>query len=166
MASHHRRAKFRERVLRQPKDHVVAREGYTLLLLGLAVFPKSKICALLHCAVLQVLLPSELFKRVFSLAFNVASEQKYQFYLLHTTMPFATREDQTLRATARNSAYYLLPDLRDLATEFLDTGGGSISDDRSYFSGRAASFRGASTGSNPTGRDYVITRHLLFFVAL
>ena len=50
-------------------------------------------------------------------------------------MPFATRGDQTLRATARDSAYYLLLDLRDPVDEFPDLGGGSI----------------------PYGRDYVIT---------
>ena len=53
-------------------------------------------------------------------------------------MPYATRGDQTLRATARNFAYYLLRDLRDPVREFLDFGGGSIPTDRGYFSSRAA----------------------------
>ena len=34
-------------------------------------------------------------------------------------MPYATLEDQTLRATARNFAYYLLPGLRAPVDEFL-----------------------------------------------
>ena len=33
-------------------------------------------------------------------------------------MPCATRGDQTLRATARDFAYYLLRDLRDAVREF------------------------------------------------
>ena len=53
-------------------------------------------------------------------------------------MPHATRRDQTLRATARDFAYYLLRDLRDPVCQFLCSGGGSSPTDRSYFSGRAA----------------------------
>ena len=53
-------------------------------------------------------------------------------------MPHATRRDQTLRATARNFAYYLLRDLRDPDRQFLDSGGGSNPTDRSYSSGHAA----------------------------
>ena len=53
-------------------------------------------------------------------------------------MPHATRRDQTLRATARDFAYYLLRDLRDPVCQFVYFGGGSIPTDRSYFSGRAA----------------------------
>ena len=53
-------------------------------------------------------------------------------------MPHATRRDQTLRATARDFAYYLFPDLRDPVRRFLYFAGGSIPTDRSYFSGRAA----------------------------
>ena len=41
-------------------------------------------------------------------------------------MPHATRRDQTLRATARDFAYYLLRDLRDPVCQFVDIGGGSI----------------------------------------
>ena len=53
-------------------------------------------------------------------------------------MPYATSGDQTLRATARDFAYYLLRDLRDPVREFLYFDGGPIPTDRSYFSGRAA----------------------------
>ena len=53
-------------------------------------------------------------------------------------MPHATRRDQTLRATARDFAYYLLRDLRDPVCQFVYSGGGSIPADRGYFSGRAA----------------------------
>ena len=65
-------------------------------------------------------------------------------------MPFATRGDQTLRATARNFANYLLRDLRDSADDFRHFGGGSIPTDREYFSGRAADAQMVSTGSNPS----------------
>ena len=41
-------------------------------------------------------------------------------------MPHATRRDQTLRAAARDFAYYLLRDLRDPVRQFLYSGGGSI----------------------------------------
>ena len=41
-------------------------------------------------------------------------------------MPFATRGDQTLRATACDSAYYLLRDLHDWIIEFPDFDGASI----------------------------------------
>ena len=68
-------------------------------------------------------------------------------------MPYATRGDQTLRATARNFAYYLLRDLRDPVHEFLDFGGASIPTNRSYFSGRAAGSEIASVGSIPCGRE-------------
>ena len=68
-------------------------------------------------------------------------------------MPYATRGDQTLRATARNFAYYLLRDLRDPVREILDFGGGSIPTDRSYFSGRAAGSEIACVGSIPYGSN-------------
>ena len=42
-------------------------------------------------------------------------------------MPYATRGDQTLRATAHDFAYYLLRDLRHPVVEFADFRGGSIS---------------------------------------
>ena len=41
-------------------------------------------------------------------------------------MPHATRRDQTLRAAARDFAYYLLRDLRDPVRQFVYSGGGSI----------------------------------------
>ena len=66
-------------------------------------------------------------------------------------MPYATRGDQTLCATARDFAYYLLRDLRDPVREFLNFGGGSIPTDRSYFSGRAAGSEIACVGSIPMG---------------
>ena len=71
-------------------------------------------------------------------------------------MPYATHGDQTLRATARNFAYYFLRDLRDPVAEFSDFSGGSIPTDRSYFSDRAAGSKIASGGSIPYGRDYVL----------
>ena len=46
-------------------------------------------------------------------------------------MTFATRGDQTLCATGCDSAYYLLPDLRDAVSEFADFGSGLIPTDRS-----------------------------------
>ena len=61
-------------------------------------------------------------------------------------MPFATRGDQILRATARDFGYYLLRDLQDPVIEFPDVGGGSIPTGRSYFSGRAAGSQIASVG--------------------
>ena len=64
-------------------------------------------------------------------------------------MPRATRRDQTLRATARDFAYYLLRDLRDPVRQFLDIGGGSIPTDPSYLSGRAAGSEIAYVGSIP-----------------
>ena len=79
-------------------------------------------------------------------------------------MPYATRRDQTLRATARDSAYYLLRDLRDPVHEFADCGGCLIPSDRGYFSGCATGSESASGGSNPYERDYVPTQHLLLFV--
>ena len=79
-------------------------------------------------------------------------------------MPYATRGDQTLNATARDFAYYLLRDLWDPVAEFSDFGGGSIPTDRSYFSGRAAGSEIASASLNPYGRDCVLTQHLLLFV--
>ena len=72
-------------------------------------------------------------------------------------MPFATRGDHTLRATARNFAYYLLRDLLDPVDAFADFGGGSIPIDWGQFSGRAAGSGIASRGSSPYGRDYVLT---------
>ena len=68
-------------------------------------------------------------------------------------MPYATRGDQTLRATARDFAYYLLRDLRDPVRGFLHLGGGSIPTYWSYFSGRAAGPEIACVGSNPYGRE-------------
>ena len=53
-------------------------------------------------------------------------------------MPHATRRDQTLRAAARDLAYYLLRNLRDPVCQFVYLGGGSIPTDWSYFSGSAA----------------------------
>ena len=67
-------------------------------------------------------------------------------------MPHATRRDQTLRAAARDFAYYLLRDLRDPVRQFVYFVGGSIPADRSYFSGRAAGFETACVGSIPYGR--------------
>ena len=69
-------------------------------------------------------------------------------------MPHATRRDQTLRATARDFAYYLLRDLRDPVRQFLYFCGGSIPTDRSYFSGRAAGSEIACVGSIPYGREF------------
>ena len=78
-------------------------------------------------------------------------------------MPHATRRDQTLRATARDFAYYLLRDLRDPVRQFVYFGGGSIPTDRSYFSGRAAGSEIACVGSIPlTGN--LLTCELLLFV--
>ena len=68
-------------------------------------------------------------------------------------MPYATRGDQTLRATARNFAYYLLRDLRDPVYRFPDFDSGSIPSDRGYFSGRAAGSEIACVGSIPYGRE-------------
>ena len=79
-------------------------------------------------------------------------------------MPYATRRDQTLRATARDFVYYLLRDLRDPVDEFVDFGGGSIPTNRSYFSGRAAGSEIVCVGSIPYRRDSVLTQHLLLFV--
>ena len=69
-------------------------------------------------------------------------------------MPHATRRDQTLRATARDFAYYLLRDLRDPVPQFVYFGGGSIPGNRSYFSGRVAGSEIACVGSIPYGRGY------------
>ena len=74
-------------------------------------------------------------------------------------MSYATRGDQTLRATSRDFVYYLLRDLRDPVDESLDFEGGLIPIDGSYFSGRAA-----GGDSNPCERDYVLTQYLLLFV--
>ena len=79
-------------------------------------------------------------------------------------MPYATRGDQTLRATARDLAYYLLRHLRDPVDEFPDLGGGSLATDRSYFSCRAAGSGIACVGWIPYRRDSVLTQHLLLFV--
>ena len=68
-------------------------------------------------------------------------------------MPYATRGDPTLRATAHTFAYYLLRELRDRVREFLNFGGGLIPTDRSYFSGRAAGSEIACVGSIPCGRE-------------
>ena len=78
-------------------------------------------------------------------------------------MPHATRRDQTLRATARDFAYYLMRDLRDPVRQFLYFGGGSIPTDRSYFSGRAAGSEFACVGSIPWGGK-LLTCDLLLFV--
>ena len=68
-------------------------------------------------------------------------------------MPHATRRDQTLRATARDFAYYLLRDLRDPVRQFLYSDGGSIPTARIYPSGRAAGSETAYVGSIPYGRE-------------
>ena len=68
-------------------------------------------------------------------------------------MPHATRRDQTLRATARDFAYYLLRDLRDPVRQFLNIGAGSVPTDKSYLSGRAAGSEIACVGSIPGGRE-------------
>ena len=68
-------------------------------------------------------------------------------------MPHATRRDQTLRAAARDFAYYLLRDLRDPVGQFVYFGGGSIPTDRTYFSGHAAGCKIACVGPIPAGRD-------------
>ena len=68
-------------------------------------------------------------------------------------MPYAPRGAQTLRATARDFAYYLLRDLRHPVDGFPDFGGGSIPTDRSYFSSRAAGSEIACVGSIPCGRE-------------
>ena len=68
-------------------------------------------------------------------------------------MPHATRRDQTLRATARDFAYYLLRDLRDPVCQFVDFGGGSSPTDRSCFSGRAAGSEIVCVGSIPYERE-------------
>ena len=81
-------------------------------------------------------------------------------------MPFATRGDGTLRATARDFAYYFLRDLPVPVIEFPNFDGGAIPTDRGSFSGCAAGSQIASGGSNLYRRDYVLTQHLLFFVAL
>ena len=80
-------------------------------------------------------------------------------------MPYATRGDQTLRATARDFAYYLLRDLQDPVRDILRLSGGSIPTDRCYFSGRAAGSEIACVGSNPYGRDLVTLDLLLFVTA-
>ena len=69
-------------------------------------------------------------------------------------MPDATRGDQTLRATARDFAYYLLRDLRVPVRKFLDFDGGSIPTDRSSFSGRAAGSGIACLGLIPCRREF------------
>ena len=79
-------------------------------------------------------------------------------------MPYATRGDQTLRATARDFAYYLLRYLREPVDEFPNFGGGSIPTDRDYFSSCAAGSKIASVGSNPCERDYVLAQNLLLFL--
>ena len=68
-------------------------------------------------------------------------------------MPHATRRDQTLRAAARDFAYYLLRDLRDPVRQFVYSRGGSNPTDRSYFSGRASGIEIACVGSIPCGRE-------------
>ena len=70
-------------------------------------------------------------------------------------MPYATRGDQTLRATARHFAYYLLRDLRDPVCDIVRLGGGSIPTGRSYLSGCAAGSEIACVGSNPLSRNLV-----------
>ena len=67
-------------------------------------------------------------------------------------MPHATRRDQTLRATPRDFAYYLLRDLRDPVRQFMYIGGGSIPTDRGYSSGCAAGSEIGCVGSIPSGR--------------
>ena len=77
-------------------------------------------------------------KVCFHFAFSFNSLKNYLPLPAGPHMPHATRRDQTLRATARDFAYYLLRDLRDPVCQFVYFGGGSIPTDRSYFSGRAA----------------------------
>ena len=79
-------------------------------------------------------------------------------------MPYATRGDQTLRATTRDFAYYNSRNLRDPVVGFPDFAGGSISTDRRYFSGHAAGSEIACVGSIPYRRNSVLTQHLLLFV--
>ena len=79
-------------------------------------------------------------------------------------MPYATRGDQTLRATARNFGYYLLRDQRDPVLEFLDFGDGSIPTDRSYFSSCAAGSDIACVGSISIWEGILLTCRLLLFV--
>ena len=86
--------------------------------------------------------------------------------MLDPTMPVGTCGNQTLRATARDSTYYLLQDLRDPVNEFPDFGGGLIPTDQGYFSGCAAGSQIGSVRSNPNGGNSVMIRHLLFFVPL
>ena len=76
-------------------------------------------------------------------------------------MPYATRGDQTMCATARDFAYYLLRDLRDPVDGLANFGGGSIPTDWSYFSGRAAGSEIACVGSIPYRRESVVTQLLL-----
>ena len=76
-------------------------------------------------------------------------------------MHHATRRDQTLRATTRDFAYYLLRDLRDPVRQFLYFGGGSIPTDRSYFSGRAAGCEIACAGSIPCNLLLFVTATFL-----
>ena len=68
-------------------------------------------------------------------------------------MPHAARRDQTLRATARDFAYYLLRDLRDAVLQFMYISGSWVPTDGSYFSGRAAGSEIACVGLNPYGRE-------------
>ena len=84
--------------------------------------------------------------------------------LLDPTIPYATRGDQTLRASARDFAYYFLREIRDPVAQFSDFGGGWIPTDLSYFSGFAAGSEIASGGWNPYERDSVLTQYLLLFV--
>ena len=79
-------------------------------------------------------------------------------------MPYATRRDQTLRATARDFAYYLWRDLRDPVAEFPHFSNSSIPTDRSYFSGRAAGSEIAYVGWIPCRRNSALTQYLLLFV--
>ena len=72
-------------------------------------------------------------------------------------MPYATCRDQTLRATARHFAYYLLRDLQDPVREFRDFGSGLIPTHQSYFSGRAAGSEIACMGLIPHGRKFCLS---------
>ena len=79
-------------------------------------------------------------------------------------MPYATRGDQTLRATGRVFPCYFLRDVRDPVSDFPDFGGGLIPTDWSFFGGHAAGSEMASRSSNPNRRPCVLTQHLLLFV--
>ena len=123
------------------------------VVVGVSSFSKVNVW---HCRVAPLCMYHylhNLLKMFFHFAFSFNSDERHQFYLLDPTMPYATHGDQTLRATARDFAYYLLRDLRDPVDRFHDFGGGSIPTNRSYFSGRAAGSEIACVGSIPYRRE-------------